>query len=118
PCYVEPPMRAYKAGGAMPMPSGAAHGNRDEELGVKIEAQFVVGEYEIVILSAKDSGGLDTWLRSNKYTIPPGAGEALAPYVRDQMKFFVAKVDIEKVRRDPQGVVVLSPLRVQFESKE
>jgi hypothetical protein len=118
PCWVPPPMRVYE--GAIPSPSAAPReekaGHRD--LGVKIEAQFVVGEYEIVILSAKDSSGLETWLHLNKYTIPKGAAEALAPYVRDQMKFFVAKVDIKKVTRDAQGLVQLSPLRFSFESNE
>ena len=119
PCYVE---RVYKRApmGAGMAPSSPARSSaaRDEDYGVKVEAQFAVGEYEIVILSAKDSGGLDRWLRDSGYTIPEGAGEALAPYVRDQMKFFVAKVDITKVHRDAQGTVVLSPLRVQYESKE
>ena len=34
------------------------------------------------------------------------------------MKFFVAKVDIKKVRRDSAGLVVLSPLRFGFDSAE
>ena len=114
--------RVYKRKGAT---RGAATGRvYDEEredsdkLGVKIEAKFAVGEYQILILSAKDSGGLDAWLRQNKYTIPDGAGEALAPYVRDKMKFFVAKVDIKKVKRNAEGVLQLSPLRVTFEASE
>ena len=37
---------------------------------MKVEAQFEVGEYEIVILSAKDALGLDIWLKENKYKIP------------------------------------------------
>ena len=86
--------------------------------GVTVEAQFDVGEYQIVILSARDSSGLDRWLRDNKYKIPKGADAALAPYVRDQMKFFVAKVDIKKVRRDAHGLVVLSPLRFGFDAAE
>ncbi len=86
--------------------------------GVKIEAKFEVGEYQIVILSARDSTGLDTWLRENRYKIPAGAAAALAPYVRDQMKFFVAKVDIKKVKRDSHGFVVLSPLRFGFDAQE
>jgi hypothetical protein len=57
--------------------------------GVKIEAKFEVGEYQILILSAKESGGLETWLRLSKYNIPKGAAAALAPYIRDQMKFTV-----------------------------
>src|SRR5262249_10783188 len=39
-------------------------------LGVTVEAQYTVGEYDILILSAKESGGLATWLKSNGYRIP------------------------------------------------
>ena len=85
--------------------------------GVKIEAQFSAGEYQILILSAREASGLELWLRERKYNIPEGASEALAPYIQQGMKFFVAKVDIKKVKRDPDGVVVLSPLRFDFESK-
>jgi len=86
-------------------------------LGVTIEAQFKVGEYEIVILSAKDSTGLDTWLRQNKYKIPEGAEPLLRPYVASGMKFFVAKVDVEKVEMK-DGQASLSPLRFHYDSKE
>ncbi len=42
--------------------------------GVKIEAQFVVGEYDILIRVARqESGGLETRLREHKYRIPEGA---------------------------------------------
>ena len=88
------------------------------DLGVTVEARFVVGEYEVVILSAKESQGLDTWLRQSGYHIPAGAAAALAPYVRDRSKFFVARVDITKVRRDAAGVVQLSPLRFSFDTNE
>ena len=97
---------------------GAAAVEKGGDHGVKIEAQFTVGEYEILILSAKESDGLETWLREHKYTIPAGAAEALAPYVRSQMKFFVAKVDITKVTKNDKGVVQLSPLRMTYESSE
>jgi hypothetical protein len=93
------------------MPTNASHG-------VKVEAHFAVGEYQIEILSAQQANGLELWLREHKYTIPKGAAEALQPYVKSQMKFFVAKVDIGKVHRDKKGVVVLSPLRVRFESQD
>jgi hypothetical protein len=89
-----------------------------DDLGVTIEAKFVAGEYQILILSATDSSGLETWLRREKYSIPQGAAEALAPYIRDRSKFFVAKVDIAKVKRDAQGVVQLSPLRFSFDANE
>jgi hypothetical protein len=100
-------------------PASAAGGRaKEEDLGVTIEAQFVAGEYQILILSATDSSGLETWLRREKYNIPQGASDALAPYIRDKSKFFVAKVDITKVKRDPQGVVQLSPLRFSFDANE
>ena len=43
---------------------------RARSLGVTIEAQYTVGEYDILILSAQQSGGLETWLRENGYRIP------------------------------------------------
>jgi hypothetical protein len=115
PC-AEPPDRRRK--GAMPPPAMApAPGNkaRAEELGVKIEAQFTVGEYEIVILSASNSLGLDTWLREGGYKIPDGAEPLLRPYVQGGMKFFVAKVDVSKVRFD-KGMAMLSPLRFHYDT--
>src|SRR5262245_30578258 len=117
PCNPPRP-KPMKKGGARSMAAPAPVGGKAEDLGVKIEAQFVSGEYQIVILSARDSGGLETWLRQEKYSIPDGAAGALAPYIRDKSKFFVAKVDITKVKRDAQGVVQLSPLRFTFDSNE
>ncbi len=118
PCGERYRIMKMSAGGAMPMSAPARREKSAADLGVTIEAQFVVGEYEIVILSAKESTGLDTWLRASGYQIPAGAAAALAPYVREQSKFFVAKVDITKVKRDARGVVQLSPLRFSYEANE
>ncbi|MCB9703553.1 MAG: DUF2330 domain-containing protein [Myxococcales bacterium] len=85
---------------------------------VVVEAEFAVGEYEIVILSATESTGLDAWLRANKYQIPAGAEPLLRPYVAQGMKFFVAKVNPKKVKFDGQGRARLSPLRFHYESDE
>ena len=86
-------------------------------LGVTVEAQFTVGEYQIVILSAKDSTGLDTWLRQEGYKIPPGAEPLLRPYVEAGSKFFVAKVDPTKVTFEGNRAR-LSPLRFHYDSEE
>jgi hypothetical protein len=85
--------------------------------GVTIEAQFTVGEYQIVILSAKDSSGLDTWLRDQKYNIPDGAEPLLRPYVESGSKFFVAKVDPQKVKFE-DGRAALSPLRFFYDTDQ
>jgi len=118
PCYVEPEweddMNYAEAEGAPP-PTSAPRESKD--LGVTVEAEFEVGEYQIVILSAKESTGLDTWLRQENYNIPAGAQPLLEPYVAAGSKFFVAKVDAEKVSFDDQGQAMLSPLRFHYDSQ-
>jgi hypothetical protein len=118
PCQppMPPPMSA--SAGRVMEESDVSPRKKSKDLGVKVEAKFVTGEYEVVILSARDSGGLETWLRQEKYNIPQGAAAALAPYIRDKSKFFVAKVDIKKVKRNAQGGVQLSPLRFHFDANE
>ena len=72
---------------------------RERSLGVTIEATYQVGEYDIVILGAKQSDGLETWLLDNGYRIPAGASRALKPYIRQQMKFFVARINLKEQAR-------------------
>jgi len=87
---------------------------KDRDLGVTVEAKFNVGEYDIVILSAKESGGLEIWLNRNGYKIPKGAKELLKPYIRSSMKFFVAKVNLDKFAES--GYQLLRPLQISYES--
>src|SRR5262245_44857508 len=84
---------------------------------VKIEAQFDVEEYQIVILSATEAAGLEQWLQLNGYKIPEGAEPLLRPYVEAGSKFFVAKVDPKKVHM-VDGHVALSPLRFHYDSED
>lgn len=87
---------------------------KNETFGVTVESKFTVGEYDIVILSAKESDGLEKWLISNGYNIPKGAKELLQPYIRQKMKFFVAKVNLtELAKSDFQS---LRPLMIAYES--
>ncbi len=90
----------------------------DADYGVVVEAEFTVAEYDIVILSADDSGGLERWLRANDYNIPDGAQQHLRPYIESGMYFFVAKVDVEKVAFSDEGQAMLSPLRFHYQSDE
>jgi hypothetical protein len=114
PCTIQPtrpealPQR--RAGGTR----GGALALDDEVLGVTIEAQFSVGEYDILILSATQSLGLETWLKRNDYRIPDGARDVLQAYIRQGMKFFVAKVNLETFE---QGQFqTLRPLQIAYES--
>jgi hypothetical protein len=61
--------------------------DRAKALGVTVEAQYTVGEYDIVILSARESNGLERWLNLNQYRIPKGASRALQPYIKQGLKF-------------------------------
>jgi MYXO-CTERM domain-containing protein len=109
---------------SVPMPTAtvaADEATGKGDLGVKIEAKFTVGEYQVLILSAKDSTGLQTWLLQEKYTIPKDAEPLLRPYVESGMKFFVAKVDPAKVKWVGEGNdkhAELSPLRFHYDSEE
>ncbi len=104
-------------GTAMALEEGKMGKKDGDDLGVTVEAKFEVGEYQVLILSATDSTGLDTWLRQEKYQIPPGAEPFLRPYVESGMKFFVAKVDPTKVTFK-DGRAELSPLRFHYDSDE
>ena len=117
PCAPQMDVMGGAPGSALARPMAAAAARGGADLGVKIEAQFTVGEYEIVILSAKDASGLDTWLHREKYKIPDGATELLRPYVTSGMKFFVAKVDVTKIKFE-SGMAQLSPLRFHYDTPE
>ena len=119
PCFTPPATteRRMRGGGA-PLPPSPAPENKAVDLGVTVEAQFSVGEYEVVILSAKDAGGLDTWLKQEKYKIPDGSEALFRPYVQSGSKFFVARVDAKKVTFDEKGMATLSPLRFHYDSEQ
>jgi hypothetical protein len=82
--------------------------------GVTIEARYTVGEYDILILSAKESNGLERWLTENGYRIPAGASQVLGSYIKQGMKFFVARVNLSEQKR--LGFTYLRPIQVAFES--
>jgi len=121
--WEQDPCAVMKADEAMAAPTTKAMGRaldmkegKDKD-GVKIEAQFDVAEYKILILSATEATGLETWLRANHYQIPTGAEPLLRPYVESGMKFFVAKVDPKKVQM-VDGHAALSPIRFHYDSDE
>ena len=89
---------------------------RAKSLGVTIEAEYQVGEYDILILSAEQSDGLQTWLNAEGYRTPEGAEEVLGSYIKQKMKFFVAKVNLEK--QNEAGYSYLRPIQVAYESQK
>jgi Na+-translocating ferredoxin:NAD+ oxidoreductase RnfD subunit len=115
PCEMARRDRAYDALKSMVAPAAAREMEfRAKSLGVRIEARYTVGEYDILILSAEQSGGLTTWLRENGYKVPKGAADVLASYIGQKMRFFVAKVNLGE--RAKLGVVNLRPIQIAYES--
>lgn len=84
---------------------------------VTIEARYNVEEYEILILSAKESDGLKTWLLENGYQIPEKAETVLEPYIKSNMKFFVVKVNLNKYNPQANGGF-LRPLQITVSSEK
>jgi len=85
-----------------------------KSLAVTVEAEYAVGEYDVSVLSATQSEGLESWLADRGYGIPNGATEVLAGYIGQGMRFLVAKVNLQE-----QGKLTarfLRPLQIEFES--
>jgi hypothetical protein len=107
-------MMEQKMGAAKDSLPASAPSERARALGVTVEAQYTVGEYDILLLSAKESAGLETWLTEHGYRIPPGASSVLHSYLKQGMKFFVAKVNLGEQAK--LGLTHLRPLQIAFES--
>lgn len=110
PCH-PPPVPAAVAMSAAPQQRAEA---RAKSLGVTVEARYTVGEYDIVLLSAEQSTGLETWLRENGYRIPAGAASVLGSYIKQGLRFFVAKVNLAEQAR--LGFAYLRPLQIAYTS--
>jgi hypothetical protein len=82
--------------------------------GVTVEATYDVGEYDVSILSAKESDGLVNWLTDNGYRIPGGADAVLGSYIKQNMRFFVAKVNLGRMKLIGAGY--LRPLQVRYDT--
>ena len=100
--------------GAMSQNAAAETASKAAKLGVTIDARYTVGEYDILILSAEDSDGLIRWLKDNSYRIPDGAEPVVGSYLKQGMRFFVAKVNLNE--RQKLGLSYLRPIQVAYES--
>ncbi|BAM93237.1 conserved exported hypothetical protein [Bradyrhizobium oligotrophicum S58] len=99
---------------AAPMMAGAMQYRFRQDYGVTIEASYDVAEYDVLILSAQESDGLTRWLTDNDYRIPQGADAVLGSYIKQGMRFFVAKVNVERMKSIGNGQ--LRPLQVRYQS--
>lgn len=96
------------------MNRGYASADDKRRESVRIEAKYLVGEYDILILSADESTGLKNWLIANGYKIPPNAEEVLDPYIKSNLKFFVVKVNEKEKQKLNNNF--LRPIQISFNS--
>lgn len=102
-------MRSSGRGG-----SGGRQADTDRHRGVTVEATYDVAEYDVSILSAQESDGLVNWLVDNGYRMPAGAEPVLASYIKQNMRFFVAKVNLDRMKLI--GNAYLRPLQVRYQT--
>ena len=100
------PMMAVPA----PAPSAAP------KAGVTVEESYSVGEYDIQVLSAENGSGLLTWLNANGYKVPRGAEPTIGSYIRQNMHFFVARVNLARQQRQSGADRFLRPIQVEYSS--
>lgn len=119
PCPAEEEMMAERAmaPSVADAPSARSKGARSAaDYGVKVEAHYDVGEYSIAVLSAKEGAGagLMEWLNKFHYQVPPEAVPVIDSYIKQGMRFFVAKVNFRKLKG--KGTTFLRPLQVRYET--
>jgi hypothetical protein len=98
--------------------AGGNDGGGGEEEGgtgeVVVEASYLVGDYEVVILSAEESDALIDWLNANGYQLPEGAGPMVQEYIDQGVFFLAAKVAPEAALADGSP---LAPLQIAYRSE-
>ncbi|MFZ5476944.1 MAG: DUF2330 domain-containing protein [Myxococcota bacterium] len=103
----------YDSGCGEGVDMSASSGGGTTTGAVDVEAEYLVGEYQITILSSEESLALQTWLDEHGYSLPPGADERLAEYIESGSFFLAAKVADDAALADGTP---LSPLQVSYES--
>ena len=81
---------------------------------VRIEEQYSVEEYDIIVLTATNAADLVGWLNQSGYKIPAGAEATVGSYLRQGMHFFLAKVNMAKMKDNTDGF--LRPIQVAYKS--
>jgi hypothetical protein len=107
-------LSAVRRGAVQPAAPTLQAVRSDRYQGVTVEANYDVGEYDVSILSAQESDGLVNFLNDNGYRIPAGADAVLGSYIKQKMRFFIAKVNLDRMAK--LGNSYLRPLQVRYET--
>ncbi len=96
---------AFLGGGDMPQSTQKVA----KELSLDVKAQQKEGEYTFTLLGKDDS--IEAWLKNKGYAVPPGAAQAVAPYLATGLRLLVAQVDTDRIELVGGDRAQLSPIR-------
>ncbi|MDB4969538.1 MAG: hypothetical protein JWN44_5227 [Myxococcales bacterium] len=88
-------------------------GARPSDMGLAggiVVVQASIGPYDYAVLKADDQAELTKWLDDNKYFVPTGAGDALAPYTHPGAYFLALKL------RGGQSSGDIAPIVLRYKS--
>ncbi len=88
-----------------------------EDLGVEIEDEWPLDEYDVTLLSAEQSTGLLTFLRERGLDLPDAAADMLRGYIESGHHFVLFHADPTRAQRLGE-TMMLSPLQLEYESDE
>jgi len=112
PVYTDP--CTVSAENAMDSAGGEGEGEGEGEWeDVEVEAEFIVGEYEVVILSAEESDSLLGWLFDQGYQVSDATSDMIQEYLDGGAYFFAAKVSADAHIGEGDK---LSPLQFSYDS--
>jgi len=111
PCAPPMPMSMAVPSPVATAEAGKAHRSRST---IRIEEQYTVEEYDIIVLTAAKPADLVAYLNQNGYRVPAGAEATVGSYLRQGMHFFLAKVNMAKMKDNTSGF--LRPIQVTYNS--
>jgi MYXO-CTERM domain-containing protein len=115
PCDPGPPEQEWQrdlrvsGGGFLGGPAMGGQKKVALELSLDTQPKVKDGEYKMSVLAAGASP--IAWLKEHGYAVPPGAEQAVAPYVSQGLVFVMAEVDTKRIELVGSDRAQLSPIR-------
>lgn len=98
-----------------PKSGGLQTGPRTSEQDVTVLQRKIVGDYDVSVLSSKDSQALMKWLDENGYHLPTEAIGPIQEYVKERWTFVACKVhDPSPATAEGLRSGTLAPLKLTF----
>lgn len=95
------------------MAGGAGEPGAQQPPPVQVLQRLAVGDYQAIVLAARDSRALENWLRTNRFALPTGAQSVFAEYVQRGWVFVAVKL-LDKVAAGQPTITEVAPLGLRF----